>query len=144
MHPKSAKAKGDKFEKFILGEIRKHLDPKAKQTKASGAGLDKGDLYCPSVDWLIEAKCHKKINLKEWIAQTESQDNDAVTSMCVFKSPLSPDNNPDPYVLINLYDLIDLFKQNSTIVTEEEKDNRQLAWKLSTLKNAIKQLEKEL
>jgi len=142
MKNSTRKKKGDGFEKFIVNEIRKYLDPKAKQTKASGAGLDKGDIYCPGVDWLIEAKNHKHLVITDWIEQTKAQDNDAVTSMCVFKHAKSADVNPEPYVVISLYDLISLYKKNSVIVNEETKDNKELIWALQSLKSNINKVIK--
>ena len=138
------KKKGSEFEKFVMNQIREHLDPKCKQTTASGAGLDKMDLYCPTVDWMVECKNHKSPKITQWIAKMKEQSNDANIPLTVFKNPNSPDINPEPYVIIGLYDLIDIYKENSPVEIIQAQGDREMYYKLNNLKSAVQALMKHI
>ena len=136
------KVKGAKFEKFIVEEL-KELDEKTYRVFGSGAGLEKADIRCPQLNWGLEAKNHKNLVIVDWIEQMKRQDNDANISMLVFKHPKSPDINPEPYIVLSLYDLFEITRQNANIShTEEIKDDRELSYKLNNVKTAVNQLLK--
>jgi len=141
---KTKKRKGDAFEKFIVQEVRKLLDPKARQTRASGAGLDKGDIYCPDAGWNIEAKNHKHLVITDWIQQLKIQADGVNRDILVFKHAKSADINPEPYAVLSLYDLIGIKKEGASVVVEEAKDSNELKFALEGLIFAIKKVMKLL
>jgi hypothetical protein len=144
MKIRTAKRKGDEFEKFVCAEINSNIDITARRTNSSGAGLDKGDIYCPGVGMIVECKNQKQISLKDWIAQTVRQGNDENVPALIFKNPASSNVNPEPWIALNLYDFFKLYKANSVIVSRETNDNKEVVYRLKALKLAINQLLKSL
>ena len=144
MKNSTRKQKGNAFEVFVMKMINESIDPKCRQTKASGAGLAKGDLYCPSLDWIIDAKNWRKPSFAEFIRTIKHQANDYNRSMVVFKDPKSPDINPEPYVLVSLVDLIQIVSSKDSIKpisehkTSVSSNNRDLQYKTERLILAAK------
>lgn len=145
MNAKSKKAKGGAFEKAAL-EVLKQYDSKAYRIFGSGAGLEKGDLYSPTLKLLIECKNHRQLSIVDWMEQTKRQGNDFNKSILLFKNPKSPDANPEIYATLSIYDLMDLITSKQEVKTEV-KDDRQLKYDISNLamlaKKVLKQLENE-
>lgn len=73
MKAKSAKAKGSRFETFVLNYVRENVDAHAYKPIGSGSGLEKGDVYLPNHDVVIEAKNQRQVKLLEWWEQAEEQ-----------------------------------------------------------------------
>ncbi len=140
------KQKGSSFERFLVEQL-KDLDAKTYRIFGSGAGLQKGDVFCPALNWLLEAKNHKHLSIVNWISQLDRQSNDYVIPLLAFKHPASPDINPESYIVLSLYDLIKIAKTNSTITMTEVKDNRELKYAVDNLavmsKKVLKLLNKE-
>jgi len=143
MKNKTKKQKGAEFEKFLVKEL-KNLDSKTYRVFGSGAGLDKADVRCPQLDWMIEAKNHKNLVIIEWIEQIKRQSNDANIQILAFKYPKSSDINPEPYVVLSLYDLMDIMHKNAKISLSEPVNNKELQYKLNNLKTALNAVLKEL
>lgn len=146
---RSKKMKGANFEK-ILVELFKQLDPKAYRIFGSGAGLQKGDIYCPNRQWLIECKNHKHLTIVKWLDQVKLQANDANLSMLVFKNPKSADVNPEPIVCISFEDLIRLcngLEGYKAPINEEyspKQGNRELQYTVNNAKVVLSKLLKLL
>jgi hypothetical protein len=141
MNNRTRKAKGGAFEKFLTEEL-KEVDVKTYRIFGSGAGLQKGDVFCPNLNWLLEAKNHKHLSIVNWIKQLDRQSNDYIIPLLAFKHPASPDASPEPYIVLSLYDLIKIAKTNATITTLEVKNNKELKYALDNLKLAINKLSK--
>ena len=146
MKPKSAKNKGRNFEIFCL-EMLKQIDGKAYRVFGSGAGLQKGDIYCPNLEWLVEAKNHKTPHLGEWIKQLERQANDANKSVLLFKKPKSADINPEIYAIVSLTDLMAIASPEGKFQATQPKNrqiDRELEYNVSNLSIMCKKVLKSL
>ena len=139
------KQKGSKFEQFVVDTLNDTIDPKARRTRASGAGYDKGDIYSPGLNWVIECKNHKHLSIINWIEQSERENVGGHNlPVLMFKSPKSPDVAPEAYCVVSLADFIDIVSQRAKISVEAKSDNRQLIWKVEKLVTSAKEVIKEL
>jgi len=73
MHAKASIAKGKRFEKHLLNDIRENLDANAYITPGSGSGLQKNDIIIPAFKIEVEAKNAKKFSLMTNWNQVERQ-----------------------------------------------------------------------
>lgn len=146
MKPKTAQEKGNKFERFIV-DLFKQLDNQTYRIFGSGAGIQKGDVYCPNLQWIIEAKNHKHLSIINWYEQLKRQGNDANISILAFKHPKSPDANPEVLITMSFDDLVRLTEEKSIIKREIKTDNRELKYATDSLavvaKKVLKLLNKE-
>lgn len=146
MKPRTAHAKGNAFERFIVEQF-KQLDNKTYRIFGSGAGLQKGDVYCPNLQWIIEAKNHKQLSIISWFEQLRRQGNDANISMLAFKHPKSPDTNPEVIVCMSFDDLVRLTQDKAEIHQEIRPDSKELQYALGNLRlmsqKVLKLLNKE-
>ena len=148
MNTRSKKSKGSRFEHFIASQIRESgLDPEAKRQVLSGAGVDKGDIKT-TLPFMIECKNTKQVYALEWIRQVKREaeigsanpDNWCV----VFRNPKKPEFH-ESFVILGFDQWLELMKNNQTnLIIEVDKDNRQLKYDVQRLKEAAKKVIKQL
>lgn len=144
MKSKSAKAKGGRYENFLIEVLRSQLDEKAQRTYGSGSGLDKNDVVLPQFDIEIEAKNQKTLKILDWMEQTQSQENKSGrTSVMVFRNPRKAEFQ-ESFVVMDLYDWIELVKKQKDQVEVINNQDPQLKWKVKRLKDAANEVFKEL
>lgn len=144
MKPRSAKNKGNRYENHLIEVLRSQLDEKAQRTYGSGAGLDKNDVVLPQFDIEIEAKNQKTLKILDWMEQTQSQQNKSGrTSVMVFRNPRKPEFQ-ESFVVMDLYDWIELVKRQKEQVEVINNQDPQLKWKIKRLKDAANDVFKEL
>lgn len=144
MKSKSAKAKGGRYENFLIEVLRSQLDEKAQRTYGSGSGLDKNDVVLPQFDIEIEAKNQKTLKILDWMEQTQSQENKSGrTSVMVFRNPRKAEF-VESFVVMDLYDWIELVKKQKDQVEVINNQDPQLKWKIKRLKDAANEVFKEL
>ena len=145
MNPKSKKAKGKRFERFICHQIELEGLGKATRTPGSGSGKLKSDIFS-SLEWSIEAKHQKKIRVLEWIdqAKREAQQGnfDPNKWILVFNDFRKKPEFSEVYAVIDFWELLELLKKNSE--PKIKAPDRELKWKLERLKNACQSVIKEL
>jgi len=145
MKNKTTTEKGNEFEEVVLGILQETVDSKAYITPRSGAGLEKGDLYCPGLNMKIECKDHRQISMPQWIDQLKSENAGGHNiGMLVFNDPKAPEVSPDPYCVLSLSDLTRIILDNNKVSVAPKEDNRKLIWKINSLVSAAKELIKEL
>lgn len=145
MKAKTAKAKGNRFEQYVVEILNETIDPKARRTRASGAGFDKGDIYCPGLNWVIEAKNHKHLSILDWIEQNNKENaGEHNTAIVMFHNPKSPQTVMDAYCVVSLSDLIAIYQTGGNVVNIDKTDNKQLNYKLERLNTSIKDVLKEI
>lgn len=144
MKPSSAKNKGNRYENHLIEILRQQLDEKAQRTYGSGAGLDKNDVVLPQFDIEIEAKNQKTLKILDWMEQTQSQQNKSGrTSVMVFRNPRKAEF-VESFVVMDLYDWIELVKKQKDQVEVINNQDPQLKWKVKRLKDAANEVFKEL
>jgi hypothetical protein len=144
MKPRSAKNKGNRYENHLIEVLRSQLDEKAQRTYGSGAGLDKNDVVLPQFDIEIEAKNQKTLKILDWMEQTQSQQNKSGrTSVMVFRNPRKAEFQ-ESFVVMDLYDWIELVKRQKDQVEVINNQDPQLKWKIKRLKDAANDVFKEL
>jgi hypothetical protein len=144
MKAKSAKNKGNRYENHLIEVLRSQLDEKAQRTYGSGAGLDKNDVVLPQFDIEIEAKNQKTLKILDWMEQTQSQQNKSGrTSVMVFRNPRKAEFQ-ESFVVMDLYDWIELVKKQKDQVEVINNQDPQLKWKIKRLKDAANDVFKEL
>lgn len=114
---KSAKAKGNRLEKFLLDKLRVDVEAGAYHPKGSGAGEEKGDIILPSKRITIEAKNWKTLSIMEWWEQAQAEcldDNDPVV---IFRNPRKAEFK-ETLVLLDLEHFIELLTKDGGIVEE--------------------------
>lgn len=144
MKPRSSKNKGNRYENHLIEVLRAQLDEKAQRTYGSGAGLDKNDVVLPQFDIEIEAKNQKTLKILDWMEQTQSQQNKSGrTSVMVFRNPRKAEFQ-ESFVVMDLYDWIELVKKQKDQVEVINNQDPQLKWKVKRLKDAANEVFKEL
>lgn len=114
MKARSAKAKGSRFEKYVLDYIRQNLDSHAYQPAGSGNGLEKGDVYLPNHDVVIEVKNQKTIKLIDFWEQTEDQAHHQMPCL-VMRHPKFAEGKKT-LAVVHFEDLCELLKhQNESV-----------------------------
>lgn len=114
MKAKYARAKGRRFEKFVLQYIRETLDAHAYQPAGSGNGLEKGDVYLPNHDVVIEVKNQSHIKLLEWWEQTEEQAHHQMPALIIRHPKFAEEKKT--LAVIHFEDFCELLKkQNETV-----------------------------
>lgn len=114
MKAKSAKAKGSRFEKFVLQYVRENLDAHAYQPAGSGNGLEKGDVYLPNHDVVMEVKNQKTIKLLDFWEQTEEQAHNQMPAL-IIRHPRFAEGKKT-LAVVHFEDLCELLqKQNQTV-----------------------------
>lgn len=114
MKAKSAKAKGSRFEKFVLDYVRENLDAHAYQPAGSGNGTEKGDVYLPNHDVVIEAKNQSHVKLLDWWEQTEDQAHHQMPALIV-RHPRFAEGKKT-LAVIHFEDLCELLKKQNESV----------------------------
>ena len=145
MKYRSKKEKGSRFERFVAKEIEQAGLGKAGREANSGAGFRKGDI-ASSLEFLIECKNQK--SLAWWKAIDQAKKEAEIGNhykekwALVVRDPRTPEDNPNVYAVIDFWQMLDLLKKDSEPRVKEPDKN--LRWKLETLKNSINGVLKEL
>lgn len=111
MTPKSTKEKGRRFARRILEIVRRELDPQAYEVKGSGQGLDKGDVYCPTYNLLIEAKNQRQIAVQAWLREAENDAHQRRFAV-VWADPATPQADPRPWAAVDFGEFLRIMKTN--------------------------------
>ena len=127
MKPKTARAKGSNFERYIAKELTACGFGEAHREIMSGAGFRKGDVYCPEFPFMIEAKNQATVKINEWIDQAKREAkqgfHDQDKWCLMFKDTRTPNNNPTIYAVVDFYQLLDLAKRfNEPKMKEPDRD----------------------
>jgi hypothetical protein len=138
---KNTRQAGRAFVKRIIEKL-KDIDPATYEIVGSGAGKEKGDLRIPRFDLVGEAKDHTKAQVAAWVEQSEKEGLNVNNTALFWRHPKSPKGNPDIRVDIS----IDFFKELLSRYGEPKikSEDRTFLYKLSRLKEAIREVEKEI
>ena len=118
MKKRSAKNKGNRFENYLVERL-KEIDMHAKRNVASGAGLDKGDIYCPTLNIIIEAKNQKTVTVTKDFAQLEDEVFGNNTGVLMLRNPKQAEFK-QTFVVMDLEDWLGL--QKRLLTTGQVKD----------------------
>ena len=145
MKPKSAQEKGKRFEKFVIEQMEQEGLGKSVRTPGSGSGKIKGDIF-NNLDFMFECKNQKKLN---WLQSIDQAKNQAVIGnfssqkwALIVKDARTPETDPEVYAIVDLWQFLQLLKKNQE--PKIKAPDREMKWKLTNLKNAIKQVDKYL
>ena len=110
MKPRSAKTKGKKFERLVADAINETFGTDtARRTPCSGAiSSFPGDVcLLPDCirDFVFEAKCCERMNLWDWISQTERESAGKI-GVLVFSR-----NRSDAYACLRFDEFLRLLKE---------------------------------
>ncbi len=146
MKPKSVQQIGKKFANWCNDQIEEMGLGKAVLTPGSGSGNRyKGDSF-NKLDFLLEYKSERRPSWKGNIAQAKRQaeqgNYDSDKWIMVQRDPESPQANPQAFAVIDYIQLLKLLKKNSEPLIKEP--DRDLKWKLQSLKDAINRVIKSL
>jgi len=143
--PKSAQEKGKRFEKFVIEQMEQEGLGKSVRTPGSGSGKIKGDIF-NNLDFMFECKNQKKLN---WLQSIDQAKNQAVIGnfssqkwALIVKDARTPETDPEVYAIVDLWQFLQLLKKNQE--PKIKAPDREMKWKLTNLKNAIKQVDKYL
>lgn len=139
MKRSSCKAKGSRFENYLVERLQE-FDSEAKRTYASGAGQDKGDIRMPSLDFNIEAKNAKQVNLVKDFKQAEDQCVSGGIPVLMIRNPKQAEFN-QTFVVMDLEYWLELINGN---ITGETSLDPNIKWKVKRLKDYAHELFKEL
>jgi hypothetical protein len=144
VNPKSAIAKGKRFENFIAQEIEAMGLGEASREIGSGSGKRKGDIRS-NLPFLIEAKNQKKLNWWESINQAKKQaemgNKEAEKWVLIVRDPKTPEENPHCYAVVDMWEFLKLLKKDREPLVKEP--DRQMKWKLQRFLQTGKDLIKE-
>lgn len=145
MNPKSAIAKGKRFEDFIAKEIEAMGLGNARREIGSGSGKKKGDIYS-NLPFLIEAKNQKKLDWWGSIDQAKEQASmgnfESEKWALVVRDPRTSEENPQCYAIVDMWEWLKLLKKDSAPMIKEP--DRQLKWDIESLKTAANKVLKTL
>ena len=116
------------------------MDSEAKRNYASGAGANKGDIRMPSIDFNIEAKNAKQVNLVKDFKQAEDQCVSGGIPVLMIRNPKQAEFN-QTYVVMDLENWLELV--DDKIVGETSLDPN-IKWKVKRLKDYAHELFKEI
>ena len=139
MKRSSCKAKGSRFENYLVERLQE-VDSETKRNYASGAGIDKGDIRMPSLDFNIEAKNAKQVNLVKDFKQSEDQCVSGGIPVLMIRNPKQAEFN-QTYVVMDLENWLELV--DDKIVGETSLDPN-IKWKVKRLKDYAHELFKEI
>ncbi len=87
MNQRSAKNKGNRFEQYLVDQLRESVDVNTHKTNASGAGIDKNDVRIPALNIELEAKNADGFSLMGDWEQTKAQKTTGNMSMLAIRHP---------------------------------------------------------
>lgn len=108
MKAKSAIEKGKRFENYLEDFLIKNIDINTRRVRGSGSGVNKGDIYLPKKNLLIEAKNQYNLKIIEWWEKIKNQCYDEIPVLMVRNPKLS--EFKETLVVISLEDLKELIK----------------------------------
>lgn len=140
----STREKGARLERFIANEITASGLGKAKKESNSGAGTRKGDI-ASNLPFLIEAKNDKQVSILKNIDQTVEQARIGNYSSNKWALATRDPRYPEferIYITIDFWEFLELMKKYSE--PRVKKPDRELKWRLESLKIAVQRVIKEL
>lgn len=145
MKARSAKNKGDRFEKYLVEVLRQEIDANTHRTAGSGNGLDKNDIRIPSLNLEIEAKNANNFNIQADWEQAKRQTTLGNKTVLAIRHPRKPEFE-ETVIVIDFNDFLELLKaQGGTReIIERPEENKQLKYKLDYLIRSAKEVIKEL
>jgi len=146
MKPKTAQAKGKAFERYIAKELTANGFGKAHREVMSGGGFRKGDIYCPSFPFMIEAKNQATVKINEWVDQSKREAQIGFHNrdkwVLMFKDTRTTNINPTIYAVTDFYQFLQLCKKDSEPLIKQP--DRDLKFKLEDLKRRSNNIIKKL
>lgn len=136
---KNTRQKGSRFERYLVNRLLE-VDGETKRTFMSGQNLDKGDLRMPALDFNVEAKNAKQVNLCKDFKQAEDQCVSGGIPVLMIRNPKLPEFH-QTFVVMDLEDWMELVNGN-TVGETTLPDN--LKWKIKRLKDSAHEVFKEL
>lgn len=140
MKARSAKNKGNRFENFLLQDIRQELDSQAHRTNASGAGLDKNDLRLPQFDIEIEAKNKSQVTLISDWEQVKRQTISGTTVLAI-RNPKEAEFK-ETLIVMDYEDWKELIKAQKEQVEVNSTLDPALRWPIKAAIEALRRLLK--
>lgn len=144
MKSRSIIQKGKRFENFVNKQIERAGLGKATRTPGSGSGKIKGDSF-NNLEFMIEAKNQKKIDIKRWITQAKQQASignyDSNKWALVFRDPDYPEFER-VNVVIDFWEWLELLKKNDEPRIKEP--DREMKWKLQRMIDSARAVIREL
>ena len=145
MKPRSAQAKGKRFEKYIAEQIEEAGFGKARREIGSGSGKFKGDIFS-SIPWLFECKDHKKLDIWGSIRQAQREAEQGNSNpdkwALLIREPRSPTENPNVYAVIDFWQFLNLLKSSAEPKVKEP--DKEMKWDLLQLKTIANKVLKRL
>ena len=140
MKARSAHNKGKRMERFVLDYIRENLDAGAYHPKGSGNGLEKGDIYLPNHDIVIEVKNAHTVKIAQWWLQAEEQAHNQMPCL-IFRHPQFAETKKT-LAVVYFEDFVELLKNQSEEITVASQtadyDIREAITKLETSLRTLK------
>lgn len=138
----NTRQKGRRLVKWLI-EYFKQFDTTTYEVVGSGSGTAKGDMQVPRANLVIEAKNQKTMPSKHDVLQAKRQAFTTQEYALIFRHPDSPESNPECYAVIHLEYLLQLLsKATGSLLTNQ--NSQEAKYRLNTLKNAIRAVEKIL
>lgn len=134
----------ERFEKKVASMIRNEGLSNAHREWRSGAGLRKGDIVS-SLPFLLECKDQKKISWLSSIDQAKEQARIGNYNRDKWALIVNDQRKPlfqDIYAVIDFNEFLELLKHAQE--PKIKQPDREVSWHLRNLKNAIKEVEKDL
>jgi hypothetical protein len=142
MKARSAHNKGKRMEKFVLDYIRENLDAHAYHPKGSGNGEEKGDVYLPNHDVVIEVKNAHTVKIAAWWDQTEEQAHNQ-TPCLIFRHPRYGETKKT-LAVIYFEDYVELLKNQTTEVqVESQVADYEVRDAVTKLESSLRSLKKK-
>jgi aminopeptidase C len=113
MNPRSAKNKGQRFEKYLVQKLRETLDVNTHLQPASGSGLEKNDIRIPAFNVEVEAKNAAKFNLVADWQQTKNQKTSGNMAVLAIRNPQLPEFQ-ETLIVIELNEFIGLLQDTQS------------------------------
>lgn len=147
MNPRSAIAKGKRFENWIAEQIEMAGLGDASREIGSGSGKKKGDIRS-SIPFLIEAKNEEGVakSLLDRIDQAKEQARIGFAWpdkwALVIRDPRIPETQMESYAIIDFQQFLELLRRAKEPKVKEP--DKSMAWKIRRLIGDAKEVLKEL
>lgn len=143
MKARSAHNKGKRMEKYALDYIRENVDAHAYTPKGSGNGLEKGDIYMPNHDVVIEVKNQATLKIADWWEQTTDQAHNQIP-LLVVRNPRKAETK-ETWAIMHFEDICELLKtKNNSVEIELTEPGYSLRQAVAEAERGVKRIKKEL
>jgi len=138
---KSLKAKGSRFERYLVERFREGVDKNSHRTAGSGSGLDKNDIRIPSLNIEVEAKNTNGFQLTSWLKQADRQTTTGNDTVIIARDPSLPEFQRS-LVIMDLELFIELLQNQSGDSNVIANLDPQVKWQAEKTISEMKKLSK--